>query len=395
MIRGTHRAALWACLVAVGCCWRLPCAAQVATLDWSAPRGCPDAAYVSQRLATTHGEAARNDLRVRARIQRSLARLRGERGGRGTYVLRLVLRARDFYAERRLEASSCASVTDAAIWLINVALAPGERARTDDPETVAAAEPPGTDPDAPASPAARASDLSGSREPTGESLSSSAAARDTQQRAATETAQASASAAAPVEAPTAPRTYPARRAPWRVDWAALPRWWRAGVFGGVWSAGLPAPQVSVGARLGFGISALYAELRAAAELSRGRRLADATVARFATQDVGLAVCAQWGNQLRVGPCATAAVLRTTAGSRSAPEASERVLPWSAAGVALALGFRARRGVEVMLETGVQLPLSARPRFTVEGVGEVAVAAPVNVYARLGLGFRSADIRREQ
>ncbi|MEY4509851.1 MAG: hypothetical protein RLZZ450_1973, partial [Pseudomonadota bacterium] len=186
-----------------------------------------------------------------------------------------------------------------------------------------------------------------------------------------------------------------RRAPWRVDWASLPRWWRAGVFGGLWSAGLPAPQLSVGARLGFGISALYAELRAAAELARGRRLSDATEARFATQDLGLALCAQWGHRVLGGPCVTAAVLRTTGGSRAVPDAREQVLPWSAAGVAVALGWRVLGGLEIMVETGVQLPLSARPRFTVEGVGEVAVAAPANVYARLGLGFRSTGVGREQ
>jgi hypothetical protein len=199
-------------------------------------------------------------------------------------------------------------------------------------------------------------------------------------------------------APTAsavPRAVQARRAPWRVDWATLPRWWRAGVFGGIWSAALPGPQASVGARLGVGISVLYAELRAAAELARGRRLSDATEARFATQDVGLALCAQWGGAVRAGPCATATVLRSTGGSRSVPDANDRALPWSAAGISVQLGWRALAGLELMFETGVQLPLSARPRFTVEGIDEVALAAPVSVYARLGLGFRSTDVAREQ
>lgn len=389
MIRGTRRAAVLVGFVVVGCCcWTLPSAAQVATLDWSAPHGCPDTAYVEQRLAATHVEKERRDLRVRARIQRV---------ARSAYVLRLVLRANDLHAERRLQATSCKSVTDAAIWLVAVALSPDPQVRS---ETVAkmdaALPPPAVSLDESAARASETGPVSPSRAHLAEGPSTSS---PTSQRTGTAEAVAPAPIASATPEPTtraAPQlSYPARRAPWRIDWAALPRWWRAGVFSGVWSAGLPAPQVSVGARLGFGISALYAELRGAAELARGRRLADNTEARFATQDVGLALCAQWGGHVRVGPCATAAALRTAAGSRNVPDASDRVLPWSAAGVALALGWRARGGVEVMLETGMQLPLSARPRFTVEGVGEVAVASPVNVYARVGLGFRSTDFRREQ
>lgn len=400
MIRGLHRAAALASLVAaivLGA--TLPCAAQVA-LDWSAPRGCPDTAYVARQLAAAHAETPRPELRVRARISLSPARPRGrfDRGARGVYVLRLVLRANDFHAERRLEASSCTSVTDAAIWLINVALAPAARAHGDGDS---AAPAPSTGVDDSAAPPAATSEVSASSERShgpGASASSAPGEHAAQPGDGAPDSLPIAGSAAERSAASersASLSYPSRRAPWRLDWAALPRWWRAGVFAGVWSAGLPAPQVSVGARLGFGIGALYAELRGGAELSRKSRLADATEAHFATQDGGLAVCAQWGDRLRVGPCATAAVLRTTGGSRRAPEARDQVLPWSAAGVALALGWRAPLGVEVMLETGVQLPLSARPRFTVEGVGEVAVAAPLNVYARLGLGFRSADIRREQ
>jgi hypothetical protein len=388
MIRGVRRAALLASLVVVVacCCWTLPSAAQVAALDWSAPRGCPDSTYVAQRLAATQGETERRELRVRARIQRV---------GRSAYLLRLTLRADDLHAERRLQATSCKSVTDAAIWLVAVALSPDLQAHAGTVATMDAAPPPATPRDESGSRVSENGDASASRAPSAErpsTLSPTAQGTGT-----TEPVAAAPAAATPAPTPRAapPLSYPARRAPWRLDWAALPRWWRAGVFSGVWSAGLPAPQLSLGARLGLGISALYAELRGAAELARGRRLADATEARFATQHVGLAVCAQWGGDVRVGPCATAAVLRTAAGSRNVPDANDRVLPWSAAGVALALGWRAPGGVEVMLETGVQLPLSARPRFTVEGVGEVAVAAPVNVYARVGLGFRSADLRRGQ
>ncbi|MEY4512709.1 MAG: hypothetical protein RLZZ450_4831, partial [Pseudomonadota bacterium] len=120
MIRGTHRAAVLASVAAVGCCCSTSwAAAQVATLDWSAPRGCPDRAYVAAQLAANHAETERHDLEVRARIQRT---------GRTRYVLRLFLRGSDAQAERRLEATSCASVTAAAIWLITVALSPSMRA---------------------------------------------------------------------------------------------------------------------------------------------------------------------------------------------------------------------------------------------------------------------------
>src|SRR4051794_24416749 len=101
MIRGIRRAAGLACFVAVYGCWTLPCAAQVAALSWSAPRGCPDQANVAERLSALQSETARRDLRVRARI---------ERAGRARYLLKLVLRAANYHAERRLESTSCTSV---------------------------------------------------------------------------------------------------------------------------------------------------------------------------------------------------------------------------------------------------------------------------------------------
>lgn len=420
MIRGSHRAAVLAYVVAVCCCcWTPPATAQVATLDWTAPRGCPDTAYVAQRLAALHSETARRDLRVGARIQQL---------GRARYALKLVLRASDYHAERRLASSSCAGVADAAIWLIAVALDPTLQARSEAalPMSAAAVPTPPAGVDVAATQAVGSADTSRSPTPEGSEQSPSPAVgsvSDESQRRGSRTtdtapssppaasvngerqpasSHATDSAPAPTTAVAMPApvasaiafSRPARSAPWRVDWAR-PRWWRVGVFGGVWSVGLPAPQPSVGARLGVGFGVLYAELRAAAELARGRRLADSTEARFATQDVGLAVCGQWGDRVRAGPCATATVLRSVGSARAQADANDQAVPWGAAGVSLELAWKALERCEIMVEAGVQLPLSARPRFTVEGLGEVAVAAPVNVYARLGFGFRSSDKGREQ
>jgi hypothetical protein len=393
MIAGMRRALGLACVVGVFGGWTLPCAAQVASLSWSAPRGCPDQASVAARLTALPAEPARRDLKVRARVQRV---------GRARYALKLVLRAADYHAERRLESTSCTSVTDAAVWLVAVALDPSASTGSITPLST------GSDPSEVRPPAAAPGPAS-----TGQPEPPSVASADVR---ATSPATAAAASRAPGEpssdgsappasatravpmaasASTAPVSHSAGGAPWRVDWAALPRWWRAGLFGGVWSAALPAPQASLGGRVGLGIGGFYTELRGAAELPRARPLADSTEVRFATQDLGLALCAQWGARVRGGPCATASALRTKGSTRGAPEASDQVLPWGAAGVSLELGFRPVGGLEIMFETGAQLPISARPRFTVEGVGEVAVAAPVTVYARLGLGFRSTDAAREQ
>jgi len=385
MIRGTHRAAVWACVVAVCCCcWTLPSAAQVATLSWSAPRGCPDKAYVAAQLIARQRQPLRRDLKVRARVQRA---------ARARYVLWLVLHADDYHAERRLESKSCSSVTDAALWLIAVALDPNLSAGPVEPVPPSAAPltqaPPTTTVDRPAAPASTGADRSQSPSVARADGPPSAPA------SATETTAMAVVVTPAAPATTQPAARGAGRAPWRVDWSALPRWWRAGLFGGVWSAALPAPQASVGARLGLGLGVLYAELRGALELPREQRVADASAVRFATQDLGLALCSQWGDRVRAGPCATATALRTTGSTRGETESDEQALPWGAAGVSLELGFRPVRGLEIMLETGVQLPISARPRFTVPGVGEVAVASPVTVYARLGLGFRSTDAAREQ
>jgi len=421
MIRGTRRATVLACVAAVCCCcWTLPSAAQVATLSWSAPRGCPDQTNVAARLTALQTETARRDLRVRARVQRV---------GAARYVLKLVLRATDYHAERRLESTSCTSVVDAAIWLIAVALDPSQSTGSvASPSSDASASqlrsapqaPPGPtgEPGLPSAtsvktpPASASAATEALRSPGEASADGSAPQPPSTTQVAPTTAVAVPTAAAPAPTAAAPASTVdasenAGRAPWRVDWARLPRWWRAGLFGGVWSAALPAPQASIGARLGFGISAFYAELRGAAELPRAQPVPDlrsraedpgaSTTAevRFATQDLGLALCSQWGDRTRVGPCITASALRTSGSMQGAPEANHQVLPWGAAGVSLELGFRPVGRLELMLDTGVQLPISARPRYTVEGVGEVAVAAPVSVYARLGLGFRSTDVAREQ
>ena len=412
MIRGTSRAAVSVCVVAAcWCWWTQPAAGQLAKLEWYVPRGCPDASFVEQRLsALSQTETPRRDLTVRGRIQRN---------GKSHYLLRLDLRASDYHAERRLESLTCASAVDAAIWLIAMALEPSLGAGTNSPPALPTdssslpntTPPPSVSVMPPESPqeTTRAAAADPPLGPGPSSVSPAPSADSAHPSAATGAATSPAPSSSASHTPTAATTSVAlaepagarfapplaHRTPSRRDWASLPRWWRAGLFGGVWSAGLPAPQASIGGRIGFGVSALYAELRGAAELSRRRRLMDGTEARLATQDAGLALCSQWGNRLRVGPCFTAAVLRTAGGARQAPEAYDRALLWGALGLSLELGYRLLGGLEIMLETGAQLPVSARPRFTVEGVGEVAVAAPINVYARLGFGFRSTDLAREQ
>jgi hypothetical protein len=348
----------WLCIVAV-LLRTLPAHAQVAQLEWSAPHSCPTRSYVEQRLQriVSADLPPRSDVRVHGVVRRTKQK---------SYALELSINADDYRVERSLESASCKSVADAAAWFIAMALDPS----LSNPSAVADVAP--SDPpaavDAPAAVAAARPEAS-STPAVSVPQEQAVATRARERRDSTATAPA-----------------PATR--WR-------RWWRSGIDAGVWSGGLPAPQASLGARAGFGIGALYSELHVDWMFARTRSLSDGAQVSFTTQQLGLASCPQWGGRVRAGPCATLHVLRSEGSATNTDDAGKRALFWASAGVSVQLGWKLQKWLELMVESGVQLPISPRPSFSIEGLGAASVASRVAGYARLGVGIRSPDSTRKR
>jgi hypothetical protein len=281
-----------------------------------------------------------------------------------SYRLELSIEAEDQRAQRTLESTSCKSVADAAAWFIAMALDPSSAQAPRVAEQGSSGAAPGVDEQGP-------------RENAGES----GAVR-------VELASPLAGRAQPPPRPAATRGS-LSFAP-----ALGPTWWRAGVHGGVWSVGLPAPQASVGARAGVGLGVLYTELSADWMFERSRALAEDASASFTTQQLAVSACALWGQRVRAGPCALASMLRSEGRAPGAEQPKQPSALWGSAGLSVQVGWQLPRWVELMVDAGVQLPISPRPEFSIDGLGRVAVASPFSVYARLGVGLRSRDFVRE-
>lgn len=359
--------------------------AQALALEWSAPSTCPKRADVERRVTALLSGPVRAALHVVGRVKKSGA----------LFVLQLSLEGDAYRAQRTLEAARCQSLADASAWLIAVALDP-DLAGRDGPEAAskeggAVARSPRDDSSDRASATV---DPHAAETPAAAATTSAVTARAPalERERPTRALDASASRSKPEEAPRS-SSAPGRRLSFRTRVRDRPRWWRVGVFTGVWQASLPSAQASVGARAGYGLGVLLLEARGAAHLARARAIREDARVRHASQELSSALCAQWGGRLRGGPCAALALLRSTGSVRGTTNPRRDELLWGSGGVTVQLGYNATRWLELLAEVGVMLPLTPRPRFTVEGLGEVAQAAPLSVYARVGFGFRAADAAR--
>lgn len=353
-----------------------PAFAQLKTLVWSAPSACPPAAAIEGRIAelVEQSGAARTELRVQASIK-----ARGAAPER-VYTLILTLDGPDYHASRRLQAQRCASLAEAAAWMIAVALVPGSSEQPDRAPGRATASEEGV-PSA-VNTSASAARGAASADPRPADASESASDR---RRAAAAPPPLSASNAAPSGrsgGSDRPRVLSPRAAgpAWR-------RWWEAGASAGLSATGLPPAALGVGAHAGLGFGVLLFELRAAFQPARTRALSTGERATFRTQMVGLFACATWGAPLRVAPCLGLELLRSAARVRGVDQATAPSVLWAGLGPSLRVSYDTRRWLTLEGLAGVQLPLSARPRFTIEGLGEVARAWPLSVYARVGFGIR--------
>lgn len=167
-----------------------------------------------------------------------------------------------------------------------------------------------------------------------------------------------------------------------------PWWLRASVFVGAFDASLPGVQVDAGLRLGLGHGAWYGELRAEGMLPRSAPVdyVGTGRVRVRSQALGLSGCGAWGERLRVGPCLRLSVLRSAGRvSQITAPGDEVSVAWLASGLSGLAGLRLYRWLELTVEAGASLPLTARPRFTVEQRGTAEEARMLALHAVLGLG----------
>jgi hypothetical protein len=336
-------------------------AAPSAPIIWSAPANCADQGEVERRVAAIIARPRwPADLRASGRVA----------ARRGGFKLDLTIDLAGRHAARALTSPSCETLALTAAWLIAVSMDPN----------LALSAPAAAAENAPA-------------EEQAQPAATSAAAGSERAGAAS-----GAEAEPSKEQPAAPSTSAARpaRTPNAAESAVVPRatkpngqralWGRAGAFTGLWSAGLPGPQVSLGARAGLGFGLGYLELRGAHAFARARRGPLGSV-QVDNQELGIAGCAQWGDHLRGGPCLTLSALRTHARMDGARSGGDDVIFWANAGAGANLAYVVHAPLELHAEAGLSLPISARPRFLLRTGGELERASFLAGYAVLSVCVR--------
>jgi hypothetical protein len=273
------------------------------------------------------------------------------------------LRVGGHLAERSLESDSCEELVRAAAWLIAVAIDPTVHDHEGSQQAAAPSE------------LASAADGSGSQaaQQAGQPRHGDSPPRE----------PARADAAPPGAASAQPRVADEARgdARWR------PRYGRVGLLAGASFGTAAGAQAELGGSGGLGLNWLYSELELSVLLPRQEQLAADAVVRSWSLRFGLRECVLWGTQLRWGPCATLDGVRTVGHAEGlSTNQPDQALFWAVAGLALRVAWILPSRLELALAGGVGVPISPRPRFTVEGVGEVAPVSVWPGYVRIGFGF---------
>jgi hypothetical protein len=275
-------------------------------LTWQAPADCPDQARMQTRveglLAQHAGPWA--DLHATARVEK--------RGHRFWLTMQLVVQGHQ--ARRELSANNCGELSEVAAWLLAVAIDPQSSLPT-------ASAAPAPDP-APTQP--------GYAEP----------ASDTEHPPR----------ASAVPTPSTPKSN-----------------YRVGIFTGLSSVGLAGPTASMGARAGVGVGRLVLELFAVEHFQRSTALdAIGGSGQFASQELGLAGCVVWGEQLHAGPCLALSGLRTEAMAVGDQQDRSTML-WAIGTLSLTLNYRVSGSFQLRLDGGLLTSLTTRPHFEVDAV----------------------------
>lgn len=327
-----------ALLCGLSVCVSLASAQVDAQIDWRAPQACPTADDVRARVSSL---LSRHTSATQLRASGAIAPAASH-----GYVLTLVVHVNEHRASRTLRASDCASLSDAGAWLIALAVDPALMSRTGEPDK---------SPAEPATPNAEEAESA----PVSTTIDDTS---DTKVTPARDAAQAS-------------RTPIALSA-------------RAGAFIGVYSIGLPAPALTLGMRMGLGfLDHFYAELALGYALSRSDALEQGAAIELASLLTRVRGCMTWGDRLRILPCAALTGFRSAGRVKGITAPSEDHALWLTGGAALGLAYMVHKPFELLLDAGADLPLSARPRFEVDGLGTVATGSFVSVHTTFGLGVR--------
>lgn len=304
--------------------------ARALDLTWSAPASCPTQQVVQQRIDALIG-TPRETQPVATQTVSAAASVTESRDG---YKLKLALHGGEVSGTRSLTGRDCAALAETAAFLVAVAIDPSL---------------PGTQP-APA----RAS------EPVASSAQAPAAA---------------------------PPVAPALEALARRRTGIL---LHASGFGGVWTAGLPAPQVQLGAALGAQLGRLRAELRGSYLAVRARPLAlmpRPGVVELSSSTLEAAACWVWGEDMFAGPCASVAAVRSVGDGREFLRDEKPVLWWGSASLGAEVGLRLTSWLDAFAEAGSGIALSPRPRFRARAASNHIDGNKWSAYGRVGVRFR--------
>jgi hypothetical protein len=346
----------WVPTVCVLCLvgWSATTSAQALELQWQAPQACPDRAQVQAQVEHLLGRAAAAaDWVAEARIAR-----KGER-----WILKLNLQHAGRRATRTLQADDCVTLSDAAAWLIAVAIDPSVSAPAAASVTASTA---GTE--------AAASGSTELSVANGEKSAGPVAVANGEKPASDQLPSSG--------APASQQSIPTNDAGGTAVFAG-------GVFGGLSAAGLAGPAVSLGAQAELRLGALWLGLLLAHDFERTSTLLPSGVAaHFSSQELGLQLCMAWGSVLHFGPCMALSV-RLTSASTSANEGRDNSALWATLGPCVQLTYDLFAQGELFLNAGLAVPFTKRPQFEVLQFGEIANAGRVREVGgalRLGVGM---------
>lgn len=363
---------------------RAPAAAQGVTLRWEAPSGCATAEMVAAKLRELVGDESlttASSVRVRAHVQiEALHAPRTTQGDRTgvRYRLQLWLTVGARHAHRSLHSQRCEELTDAAAWLIAVAVNPNISAPHSAGAEAAAAVAVAT---------ARAADTADH-----EALAAAKQEQSPPHEDRSPDGREHAQGSAPPAREPAKMRIKANAAkdvsakPTRRPWS---RAGHAGVAAGSFSGGPSGVQASLGAFGALSVGGSYTQARISGLLPRSVEVAPGASARFWSLQLDLSQCALWGDgRVRAGPCLSLGALRTSANTKGLSRAAEQAVWWATASAGLQLLWLLGHQLELSVAAGAGIPVSARPSFTVEGVSSATSAKAWSSDARIGLSFSS-------
>jgi hypothetical protein len=337
--------------------------AQPLELRWQAPNECPDRAQVQARVEhLLERGAATSEWLAEARVAR-----KGRR-----WILKLSLQHDGRRAARTLQGDDCVTLSDAAAWLIAVAIDPSVSAPGGSLASPTATSESGL------TPGTTGPQVANDQTPVGAQAANSETAASAQV----------ANSETPADAQVASSETPADEQPTRSDDTGLTAAFGGGVFGGMLATGFGGPAVSLGGQVELRLGRLWFGLLVAHAFERTSNLTSGAAAHFTSQELGLQFCLQFGAVLHLAPCVELAVRRTSAGTTASPGHDEGAF-WATLGPGVQLTHDLSTQAEVFLNAGLFLPFTPRPQFELDRSGSVepvGSAGKAGGAIRLGVGM---------